>query len=364
MAIELITGLPGHGKTLYAIERYRGVKRQVYYHGIKEVRLPWIQHDPLKWQELPEGAIFIIDESQFVFPLRGRGEPDEWISRLAVHRHQGIDFVLITQDPMLIDSFVRRLCDRHMHVVRKFGTKFATIHEYANGVREMVSKSRGDSIRHEWRYPQDVFALYKSAELHTVKTRIPARVFMLGALVIGLPVLGWVIWHTMLPSKGITPTSTPADAQAKRAVAGAGDGASSGHTTTAQYLQLQVPRVAGLSYTAPVYDKVTEPVDAPYPAAVVASASRCKAYSQQGTVLSMPDDLCRRIAADGFFVAWKRAEQPRTEGAGAKAPVAAPPVQDSGLAVIGSGATRAAVVDQPAEPIAPSRQTVRAPAKP
>lgn len=75
-----------------------------------------------KWQELPAGALMIVDEAQFPFKVTGRGQTPEWVEKLATHRHLGLDFVLITQNPMLLDTFPRKLVDRHFHVIRKFGT--------------------------------------------------------------------------------------------------------------------------------------------------------------------------------------------------------------------------------------------------
>ncbi len=204
MAITLVTGLPGHGKTLYTLARYKEEaekdQRPVFHNGIKDLNIPgWQEWDVNNWQDLPAGALLIVDECQFIFPVRGRGQPPEFIEKLATHRHLGIDFVIITQNPMLIDPFVRRLIDRHFHVVRKFGTHFATIHEFANGCRDNVHNNRKDSIRHEWKYPKHVFEWYKSAEQHTVKRRIPARVFVLLAVPIVFAGLVFTAYHRLNP---------------------------------------------------------------------------------------------------------------------------------------------------------------------
>ena len=186
--IELVTGLPGSGKTLQTLVRVkdRAEKegRTVYYDGISGIEeagvLPWLKHDGQKWFELPANSIIVIDEAQRLFRPRGRtGEPPEYAAKLETHRHLGIDLVFITQNPMLIDSHVRRLCERHWHVMRRFGTKWATIHEFPSGVREDVDKRRDGSIRHDFRYPKDAFTWYKSAEVHTHKAHIPARVWLL-----------------------------------------------------------------------------------------------------------------------------------------------------------------------------------------
>lgn len=329
MPINLITGFPGHGKTLYTLAKYRDISaaegRPVFYRGIKDLKLPWTEFDPEKWQELPPTAILIVDEAQQVFPLRGRGSPPDWIEKLAVHRHHGIDIVLITQNPMLLDSFVRRLIDRHFHVVRKFGTKFATIHEFANGVKENVAASRAGSITHEWRYPKDVFDLYHSAEVHTVKTRVPGRVWLLMALPFLLAGLVWWLYSRLQPEAVADRVTGPgASASAPGAVGRVvpgrpGERAAVGPLPVGEYLAMHQPRVPGLAYTAPVYDSATVPTDAPYPAACLSSAKRglCQCYSQQGTKLEVPKELCQSIADGGFFVAWARESAAGRGGGGA-----------------------------------------------
>lgn len=311
MAIVLVTGLPGHGKTLYALQRVQNEAlkdgRAVFYSGIRDLALPWQQWDPERWQELEPGSIMVIDECQSVFPVRGRGQPPDWIEELAKHRHLGVDFYVITQNPMLMDAFVRRLCDRHFHVVRKFGTQFATVHEFTNGVRENCATSREGGIRHEWRYPREVFGWYKSAELHTVKRRVPARVWFLVAAPILFAVFAGVAYNRMVPDSDASGEAAQASslaASAPRADPVGRRGAQAA-AEPRDYLADFVPRVPGLDYTAPAYDEVTKPAQAPYPAACVAMGPRCVCYTQQGTRLQTPDQLCRGIVAGGFFVAWE-----------------------------------------------------------
>ena len=322
MAITLVTGLPGHGKTLYAISKYKEISektgRRIYYHGIKGLKLPWTEHDALKWADIPPNSIMIIDEAQKVFPLRGRGEPAAFIADLATHRHLGIDIVLITQDPMLIDSFARRLVDQHFHVVRKFGTHFVTIHEFVNGAKDNVSKSRSGSLRHEWRHDKKAFEFYHSAEVHTVKARLPARVYLL----ICLPFLvGGLLWFGY---QRLSPSGQAAQFQKNLGASGIAPGVAAGVSgggvggggvrdvsraaaSTGEFLAVNNPRVEGLAHTAPIYDDITRPVVAPFPAACVESKTRCQCYSQQATKLDMPAALCRQIVVGGFFVAWDSA---------------------------------------------------------
>lgn len=342
MAIELVTGLPGHGKTLYTIARLRdrakAEGRPVFHDGIKGLKLPWPECKAEDWQNLEAGSILVIDEAQRVFPVRGRPQPPKWIEDLAMHRHRGIDLVLITQNPMLIDSFVRRLVDRHFHVVRTFGLQRATVHEFPNGVRQDVERSREGSIRHEWSYDKSVYELYQSAELHTVKRRIPSRVYVLASLPFVLGVLLWFIWSRLAPdaaaervaeqSGQTTSTGSGLLSGVTRAAAPAAQSAAG--SPGPDWLAAQSPRVPGLPHTAPVYDSATAPVTAPYPAACVSTSSRCKCYSQQATVLETPDSLCRSIVERGFFVAWQQL-LPQAPGRAASAPAGATTAQTVSL---------------------------------
>ena len=74
--------------------------------------------------------------------------------------------------------------------------------------------------------------------------------------------------------------------------------------TPEQFLAAYQPRIVGLPHTAPRYDDATKPTRAPYPAACVAMGTRCDCYTQQGTKLQTPADLCKQIVAGGFFQDW------------------------------------------------------------
>jgi hypothetical protein len=179
--------------------------------------------------------------------------------------------------------------------------KRATVHEWGE-VKEQCDKSREGSVRHEWSYPRDVFALYHSAEVHTHKARVPLRIFVLLVLPLFLGVLVWVVVKWWDRSSAMHPDKA---LEAKNATkAGEPVRAAAGKLSTAEWIAQYRPRVEGLAYSAPVYDDVTKPVRAPYPAACLASKARCSCYSEQGTRLDMQEGLCRQIVERGFYVAW------------------------------------------------------------
>jgi len=305
--ITLTTGQPGAGKTLYtlAFVNALGIKenRQVYYSGIADLKIPgWIELDNAEqWFTLPAGSIILIDECQRLFRPRGNGSTvPEYVSKLETHRHDGFDLFFITQHPMLVDTNVRRLVGRHFHVQRTFGMQRATVHEFPD-LRQEPDKSREGSIRHDFSYPKEVFTWYKSAEVHTVKRRLPMRLyilFMLPILILALA-YGAYNWLTgrVAPKTGadgaLVATAAP--------VPGAPSPARTLMLTTPQYLEQYTPRIHGLPHSAPIFDKVMEVKTAPQPKACLASTTKCTCYSDQATVLVMDEQLCRQIVQRGYF---------------------------------------------------------------
>ncbi|HWW06329.1 zonular occludens toxin domain-containing protein [Collimonas sp.] len=319
--INLFTGLPGNGKTLYTLwyvkawiekenadrEKAGEPAREIFYHGINNLMLPWTKIDPQKWMDCPPGSVIVIDESQFVFERKPNGSKlPIFYEQLAVHRHNGFDIVLITQNPSLVDNFVRKLVGRHMHIVRTFGMERAVVHEWA-AVRESPEKpsSRKDSIKHHWRYPKEVYSYYKSAEQHTVKRTIPMKLFMLIFFVVALIVLVYVIYqriqdsiHPERTQKGQVSASQTQSQQAAQ-----------GHVSyknaqedAKQFMFDRTPRVQGLPQTAPRYDDVVKPTTAPVPVACVSNQYRCDCFTQQATPINVPEVLCRDIVKRGYFV--------------------------------------------------------------
>jgi zona occludens toxin (predicted ATPase) len=307
--ITLITGQPGAGKTLYGVTFIKALaekeNRQVYYSGIADLKLPWIQLDkPEDWHKVPPGSIVVIDECQRVFRPRGHGQQvPPHVAELETHRHHGLDLFLITQHPMLADTNVRRLVERHFHVKRKFGAPAATVHEFQQ-VQENADKTRVDSIRHEFIYPKSSFALYHSAEVHTHKTRIPMRVWVL--LVLPLVFAG-LVYATVQWFKGrMEPPGQDTPSREQSGVVAAAPSApervAAGPLSTLDYLNSFRGRVSSLPHTAPRYDGLTKPVSAPYPAACIESRTRCLCYTDQATPLSVPVDVCRQIVANGYYL--------------------------------------------------------------
>jgi zona occludens toxin len=275
--IYLITGVPGSGKTLYAvskllqhllaekIKREDGseISRRLCIDGIPNLLLPHELMAPLAdassfienkrnaartvdedgkpveaqdghglwnwWEWCKPGDVIVCDEVQRHWRPRGMGtKVPEQIARLETHRHYGVDFVLITQNPMLVDQNVRRLVGRHQHVRRLFGGSRALIYEW-DGCQTDTSRLAGGT-RTLFTYPKDAYKLYKSSELHTKqRQKIPLWfAFPLVVLAVGA-VAGpraYDALHKGAGGKGIGAQAGVATAPASAPAALAGRGAS------------------------------------------------------------------------------------------------------------------------------------------
>jgi len=316
--ITLTTGLPGAGKTLYTLlmveEKRIKERREVYYHGITDLTFDWkLLDDPTQAAKLPAGAIIVIDECQSTFRPRGTGSAvPPHVAALETHRHHGHDYFLITQHPMLVDPNIRRLVGNHFHVVRKFGFEKSVIHEWKQ-LKESPDKNRTGSIRHDFIYPKSQYGFYKSAEIHTVKAKLPARVYF---LYFGVPLLllifGYMAYtqlyklsHQDTKNTETAPIATIPELPKPMAI-----------ETNAQpinqynWYEAQVSRLPDLPQTAPKYDELTKPAIVPIPAACVLFRKKCTCYTQQATKLDTSEGVCKQIVKNGFFIDFNNQPQP------------------------------------------------------
>lgn len=309
MPIELTTGTPGSGKTLYSVAvplqavlkqllPYKDVKlpRQLFVNGVPGLLLdhevidgppggevdweeyedvwsaterkpytPPVTHyrevlmkakkgervvrEPLRiapGEEVPEGAepvakafdnwwlwvkpgdVLFLDECQRLFPPAAAGRKlPRYITRLARHRHYGIDFGLVTQHPNLLHSFVRGLVGKHRHVRRLFGRGAAMVYEWDHATNP---DKVGSAAKKVWRYDKSAYSLYKSAEAHTKQSFNLGGSLVVGVVaLLSLPFLGYLVYSRMTRlTKGadetiVQPAAAPAVAGAS-APAGVGPG--------------------------------------------------------------------------------------------------------------------------------------------
>ncbi|MFC7207767.1 zonular occludens toxin domain-containing protein [Comamonas endophytica] len=168
--------------------------RQLYVNGIPDLQ---IQHEPLaepeKWPEVvPDGSVIIIDEVQRVWRPRGPGQkvPDH-VAMLETHRHRGLDFYIITQGPNLVDSNVRALVGRHVHL-RDLGILGRWWYEWPECADNCRTSWKNAPIKKRYRLPKRIFGQYKSASIHVKPVRsVP---WMLAVMVVALLTVGGMSW--------------------------------------------------------------------------------------------------------------------------------------------------------------------------
>jgi zona occludens toxin len=339
--ITLFTGAPGSGKSAACVallaELAKG--RTIYANGIPDLNIPHeVLEDPTKWQDVvPDGSIIVIDEVQRIWRPRGPGTkvpPD--IQALETHRHRGIDFYIITQGPRLVDSNIRALTGRHVHL-RDVGLLGRYWYEWPECADNCSTGWKTAPIKKRYKLPKHAFSLYKSASVHIKPVRsVP---WMLAVMVGALAVTGFMAYKSyssisakMAPaSPGQLPVTSLASVPASKDAG----------TTAPDYVDSFEPRIAGLPHTAPRYDEATKAVIAPYPAACIAMGKRCECYTQQGTHLQTPENICLQIVRGGLFIDWQQPapiqtasvenapKQPIEGNPGSSPAVAMPPVAEA-----------------------------------
>jgi zona occludens toxin len=323
--IYLRTGANGAGKTLLTLRDVRAKSlaenRPVAYNGRFRMRADfgWKLIDAKDWEKEPDGTIFLFDECQNDFPVRKGGDAPRHVTQLAEHRVRGFDFYLITQHPNNIDAFIRRLIGSpgwHQHLKRASGAPLVSVLEWTSVNENCQKPGAGESgTVNMVAYPREVYDWYESATLHTGKTKIPFRVWVVVAAVLLAPALGWYAYSKFAGNAAARDAKMAALAGKSPSVPGvaASPGGSGPRAeerklmTTGEYVASFSPRIGGLPHTASRYDELSRPQQVPKPAACLDGIRRgqkrrtCACWSQQATLLAVADDVCRQIAAGGYF---------------------------------------------------------------
>ena len=257
-----------------------------------------------------------MDECQNEFPAKIQGELPDYINAVAqFRRKRGFDFWMITPHPSMINLNIRRLIESpswHRHLKRTAGA--AMVSELRFNFVEMKCEQPGAGARGVVTmraYPKEVYDWYESASLHTGKVRIPKQVWMLSACALLVPTMGYFAYTKLMHNvtKGAKPAATVDSAAPGQTMPTGPKRERLQKLTAGEYIAERQPRIKDFAHTAPAYDEVTKPTEAPYPAACVQMGETCKCYSQQATLLQVTGSVCLQIVQKGFFMDWKTASK-------------------------------------------------------
>lgn len=279
----LRTGLQGNGKTLNTIKEVdsKAAKegREVFYHNItgfkpdhEALQAVWTPFDnPHEWYELPQNAIIVIDEAQEFFRVRPAGSAvPKYASALEVMRKKGHELHCITQNPGLIDTHFRKLCNSHIYYVRGHKGQVIKRWEFERVNMDVEKKNdfaEGQSTR--ILIDKKYFGVYESiapGSEHHFKFKPPRALFVLIACVLGIGYFGYGVYERRIAQTKQEPAAiAPAQAVESNGAVPAQQPAQETRAplSEADYLAMRIPRLPDVPSSAPIYDEITRPVTYP-----------------------------------------------------------------------------------------------------
>lgn len=330
------TGLMGHGKTLNAIKEIDGKAkaegRPVYYHnvnGLKPERLKaqWYEfEDPHKWYELPDNSIVLIDEAQRFFGVRDpRKAVPQYCSEFETMRHDGLEVHLVTQHASFLDAHIRKLCNKHIYVLRIFGGKKLSRYEAEKCIDVDKQSALKDASHSFIKLDSKFFGVYDSAVEHHFKFKPPGKLLIIPVLVVFIIFMIYRAMDSFNCDKTVEAAKEVADKASGYLPAVVPPDEAPGKTGkqigAAEYVALRTPRIPDLPSSAPIYDSLTKPKTYPRLSCMISSdpgyiernARRyrvitageksyiCECYTQQGTWHKTSFSFCKNSVEYGRF---------------------------------------------------------------
>ena len=309
--LKLITGIPGSGKTLYAVSMLKKVvehnatlpvdEQRNIYCDITGLTIEGIEPPPLDWRQTPPKSLLIYDEAQFQKPFQaGRGlSPYQYIQELTIHRKTAHEIWYITQDPKRLHGNILDMVEQHWHLDRPYGAKLANIYQFRGAERTPRSRTAIERAERKtlFNYDKRLFDLYQSSEVEDgIKLRLPPKLFMGIAAI--LAIIGFSAYlffgeSTQKMVKGTgnnEPVSTAANAQPVAVPA---------------VVPATAP-VEPVSALSPVEHIVYPPTKVIFEqvATVVSNNNLCIAKDASGRTLDISSDECMLFAANPYSASY------------------------------------------------------------
>lgn len=275
-------------------------KRKFNAHELTEEE---IMSAPLR-DILPTGAVLIVDEAHYTYPVRAAGRPvPPYIQELTELRHYGHTVILMTQHPSQLDVFVRNLVSKHTHLERKaVGMKQYSWYKCVTNLDNPASVSGVESA--SWKPPKDAFKYYKSSSQHQkFKKNIPLAVWALVAIFAFMAWKGYNVYQIYQQGTG-----QQEQVETQEAVASQPQMELPTETETAAKIDKSlnptdfIPKLAEKPESKPLYDSVRQVKTFEYIAGCVEGGnSGCTCYSDQGTPLKeITKTMCKDYVRNGL----------------------------------------------------------------
>lgn len=306
--LKLITGIPGAGKTLFAVSKLKKeVERNAslpadeqrnIYCDITGLTIEGIEPPPLDWRKTPPKSLLIYDEAQFQKPFQaGRGlSPYEYIQELTIHRKTAHEIWYITQDPKRLHGNILDMVEQHFHLDRPYGAKLANIYQFRGAERTPKSRTALERAERKslFNYDKRLFDLYQSSEVEDgIKLRLPPKLFLgVGSV---LAIFGFSAYMFLGEStqnfvqgkadnEPVAVTESVAVPVPVPAVA-----------PTQQLSELQAVEHINYMPTKPIFEQV---------ATVVSSNNLCIAKDASGRTLAISSEECMLFAANPYSASY------------------------------------------------------------
>ena len=377
--IYLITGSPGTGKTAMVLswirknhdglfkypvlmgvddkgnEIYENMPRPIFVNDIDDIDHKFFGTQDISDDEIKADAIenvvptptasdpsilppvLIIDEAHRIYPVRSAtAKNPPYVESLAKLRHHGVTLILLTQHPSTIDKFVRDRIGKHVHIIRsKVGSKAYTFYDVQNTLTKSALQNEG--MMDFYTIDKQVFEHYKSASTHVKFKKKTQKVLFLFPAIIITMIIGFTLLYfnygnlaNFAGSETINTTpQSDLDVQMASNAIGANNAtqtplrdntqASNSDTLDKNPLtpEAMTPRYQEQPESKPMYDDLRKPKSFEYPVAIIESKGHCKAYSEQGTLLDIPQNFCKKWLRDGRFNPYRepsrQQEQPKQQ---------------------------------------------------
>jgi zona occludens toxin len=322
----LITGQPGNGKTLYALNHVEKRRvdegRAVYYHGVKGLTLPWLPlpmaESPFTskqraegfpalvpdWDVVPDGSMVFVDECHKIFPPRGGSKvAHPYVALLAEHRHRGFDVFIITQGHNDIDVFLRSRIGKHFHVDRRFGVEATRLWQFERWANPTSAKDRKEGQSSRWVFPKESYAWYTSSVEHTHKKDLPWKKILLvvGMSFVLVACVGLFLHRFFGQGKASVAKSSGGEGSVVNV-----NGSRSVLDSGANYWgRGRVARIYSVPQSAPIYDELQKVRSQPRIDGclqIVRGASvECRCFGPNGAVIDVAVSDCVVYMKRGWF---------------------------------------------------------------